>query len=206
MKPIVIWDMGGILYRYFTEMIVDHGRAAGWPINEMPLGPTHPVADANYEAMDRGELTEPQYLKLCIDMLATHGIDFYPPSDLDWSDEFRRPTWDTIESLHKRGYRQAVLTNDASKWLGDNWWNTWEQARYFEKMIDVKTIGIRKPAPEPYLACIKAMDAEPADCVFIDDMHTNCEGSEAVGMPAIWFDITNPTESLARLENYLNAG
>ena len=73
-------------------------------------------------------------------------------------------------------------------------------------MIDVKTIGIRKPAPEPYLACIAAMDAEPADCVFIDDMHTNCEGSEAVGMPTIWFDITNPTESLARLENYLNAG
>ncbi len=204
MKPIVIWDMGGILYRYFTQMLIDVGRVQGWPLDLMPLGPTHHVPDPDYYAMDRGEMTEPEYLARCVAMLLKHGIDFDPPTDLDWSDEFRKETWKLIDELHRDGHRQALLTNDATKWLGEEWWNKWDRIHYFEQVVDVKSIGIRKPAPEPYLACIESMQANPSDCVFIDDMHANCEGSEAVGMASIWFDITDPKASLTRLRRYLD--
>lgn len=202
-KPIIIWDMGGIFYRYFTEMLVDVGRDRGWPLNQMPLGPTHWVRDAAYEAMDRGEITEPDYLAVVVEMLTAHSIDLYPPADLDWSNEFRPVTWETIEDLSRAGFRQAVLTNDASKWLGDHWWEAWEKAAFFEAMTDAKTVGTRKPAPEPYLACAKAMNATPAQCLFVDDMHVNCEGAEAICMAAQWFDITNPADSMRRLRSRL---
>ncbi len=205
MRPVVVWDMGGIMYRYFTEMIVDVGRANGWPVDEMPLGPTHPVPDPAYWAMDRGDITEPQYLEAVTETLAFHGIDFNGPRDLDWSDEFRAETWEAIERLAGAGFRQGLLTNDASKWLGDRWWETWEPARWFDAVIDVNMIGVRKPAPEPYLAAAKALGVVPESCLFIDDMHCNGAGAEAVGMKSFWFDITRPAESISELYQRLDA-
>lgn len=47
------------------------------------------------------------------------------------------------------------------------------------------------------------MDANPEDCLFVDDMRANCIGAEAVGMASFWFDITDPTGSLDRLRAQL---
>lgn len=206
MTPVIVWDMGGIMFRYFTEMIVDVGRCRGWPVEQMPLGPTHPVPDPAYWAMDRGEITEPAYLDTVVARLASHGIEFDPPGDLDWTDSSRPSTWAAIERLAAEGYRQGLLTNDASKWLGENWWETWEPAKWFDAVIDVKMIGVRKPAPEPYLAAADALGVDPAECLFIDDMHCNGAGAEAVGMESFWFDVTQPEESIERLYERLHLG
>lgn len=203
MKPIVVWDMGGIMYRYFTEMIIDVGIMNGWPIDQMPLGPTNAVPDPNYVAMDAGQITEPDYLAATVEMLSTHGIQMDPPTDLDWSDELRPTTWQTIGHLHDLGYRQGLLTNDATKWLGEDWWETWDRMRFFDAVIDIKMIGIRKPAPEPYLASAEQLGVDPSACLFVDDMHTNCEGAEAVGMQSLWYDICDPAGSMHRLRQRL---
>ena len=60
-------------------------------------------------------------------------------------------------------------------------------------------IGIRKPAPEPYLAAAEALAAPPSECLFIDDMPVNCRGAEAVGMDSHLFDILDPEGSIGRL-------
>ena len=41
--PHVVWDMGGILYRYFTEVMRDRGTERGWPIDNIPLGEGDPA-------------------------------------------------------------------------------------------------------------------------------------------------------------------
>lgn len=199
MNPAIVWDMGGIMYRYFTEMIIDVGRERGWPVETMPLGPTHPVPDPAYWSMDRGEITEPDYLRAVVDNLASHGIGFDPPADLDWSDELRPEVWTAIERLANDGFRQGLLTNDATVWLGERWWENWGPAKWFDAIVDIATVGIRKPAPEPYLAASRALGVEPGECLFIDDMHCNCTGAEAVGMRSLWFDVTDPAGSIARL-------
>jgi len=39
----VIWDMGGIMYRFFTELMVDAGKAKYWLRQRMPMGPAGQV-------------------------------------------------------------------------------------------------------------------------------------------------------------------
>lgn len=199
----LIWDMGGIMYRFFTELMVDVGKAQNWPLERMPMGPTGPAPDPYYEAMDRGELSEPEYVKRLATVLAKEDIAFSPYRDIDFSTGDRSQTWAAIASLQDAGFRQVVLTNDATRWLGECWWETWVYRRFFEAVVDVKTIGIRKPAPEPYLACARALSVSPEECLFIDDMHVNCTGAEAVGMQSYWFDVTDPDGSLMRLMSRL---
>ena len=122
---IIIWDMGGIMYRFFTELMLEIGKRQGWPLPRLPLGPTGPGADPFYLQMDRGEMTEPEYLRCITSALAKEGIEFAPYEDLDFSTGERIQTWGVIEHLKVAGFRQALLTNDASAWLGNNWWEKW---------------------------------------------------------------------------------
>lgn len=197
--PHVVWDMGGILYRYFTELMVDVAEERGWPLDRIPLGPTGRLPDPDYQRMLDGDLDEPDYLVVIRGRLVAEGIDFDPPTELDWLGQTRPETWSAIQRISEKGHRQALLTNDASKWLGDDWWETWKGAEWFDAIVDVVSVGRRKPAPEPYLATADALGVPPAECLFVDDLLVNCRGAEAVGMRSHLFDITDPQGSVDRL-------
>ncbi len=201
--PHVVWDMGGIMFRYFTELLVEVAHDRGWPTDRLPLGPTGDIHDDNYDRLLAGEFDEPHYLQLIVADLKAEGIDFDPPRDLDWLGHERTETWATIERIHAAGHRQALLTNDASKWLGPNWWEDWPPSKWFDSVIDVSTLGVRKPAPEPYLASAGALGVPPEECLFVDDMPPNCRGAEAIGMASHLFRIKDPDASLRALETRL---
>jgi putative hydrolase of the HAD superfamily len=192
--------MGGIMYRYFTEVLLDRDdvRATG-----IPLGPTGSVEDPDYERMNRGDIDEHAYLDIIRSRLAGAGLDLDPVTAIDWPRQQRPETWAVIHAAHDAGHPQALLTNDASKWLGDNWWETWEPAEWFDALIDVTQIGIRKPAPEPYLAAARALGLPPGDGVFVDDMVVNCAGAEAVGMGSHHVDIRDARGAMGRLAKRL---
>lgn len=190
---VVIWDMGGILFHFFTEDLVAEGNAKDWPLDKIPLGPTGRIPDPHYAAMDRGEIKEPEYLKLLTDELAQQGIEYVPYKNIPPE---RRESWELISKIKEFGLRQMLLTNDATNWLGENWWETWHHSHFFDEVVDVKSIGVSKPSPEPYLACLENFDVRPDQCIFVDDLHINCTGAENVGMQSYWFDIANPKAAL----------
>lgn len=198
--PHVVWDVGGTLFRHFTELIVEYGRSWDWPLDRLPLGPTGETPDPRYQRLLDGDLDDADYTRLLVEELEANGIDHDPFRDLSWRGRERKETWRTIEHLHRAGHRQALLTNDASKWLGEDWWREWPAAPWFDVVIDVITIGVRKPAPEPYQAVAAALGAPPRDCLFVDDSPANCRGAEAVGMKSHRFDIADPDGSLELLE------
>jgi HAD superfamily hydrolase (TIGR01509 family) len=199
MLPHVIWDMGGIVYTYFTQVTVEVGERNGWPLDLLPLGPSGRVPDPDYERMLEGGLEEPEYARLVKERLQALGIPFDPTADIDWENRARPATIALLADLKRAGHRQAILTNDASRWLGPRWRDTWEFAHYFEAMVDVETIGVRKPAPQPYLAVAEALSAPVDECLFIDDMPINVRGAEAVGMEGFVFEVTDPEGSIENL-------
>jgi putative hydrolase of the HAD superfamily len=199
MIEAVIWDMGGVVNRYFTQVMVDEGTRRGWPLDRIPLGPTGLIPDPSYQAMLEGEIDEPEYYRRLMTILAAEGISYDPRTEPDWGANQRAAAWALIDRLHRQGWRQAVLTNDATAWMGAGWWETWDPIRYFEVLIDVATLGVRKPHPDTYLAVASALALPPQACLFVDDMPVNLRGAEAVGMASHLIDITRADESLAAL-------
>ena len=200
-KPVikgVIWDMGGVFRRYFTEVMVEIGRNEDWPLDRLPLGPTGDIPDPDYDLMTTGGLTEPEYLARLLERLRSAGID-YNPKGHDWSKEDRPETWKAIRLIAESPLRQAILTNDASLWMGERWWESWPPAQYFDAIVDVATLEERKPDPEPYRVAIRQIELPPGQCVFVDDMDVNCRGAETVGMSSLFFDITQPEKAIAQL-------
>lgn len=196
----VVWDMGGVFQRYFTEVLVDEGKARGWPLERMPLGPTGIADDDDYRRMTRGDLTEPEYLAGIYATLEREGIEFDPVDDPDYSVERRAEVWELIAEIAETStHTQAILTNDATRWMGEEWWTTWEDRHYFESIVDVAVLGVRKPEPGTYRAVIDRLEVEPSASVFVDDMPVNCRGAETVGMQSVWFDIATPRRSVDRL-------
>ena len=200
-RTAIVWDMGGIMYRYFTEILAERAEVERWPT--VPLGPTGRLPDAEYAAMDAGEMVEPEYLGVVRRRLAAAGVEVDPVNEIAWSEQAREPTWTLIRALSEAGHRQALLTNDASKWLGERWWETWAPVSWFDAIVDVVTVGVRKPAPEPYLAAAEALDLPASACLFVDDMRVNCDGAEAVGMASHHFDIRAPERSIGELAERL---
>jgi HAD superfamily hydrolase (TIGR01509 family) len=195
--------MGGVMYRYWSELTLDIGGELGWPIHRIPLGPTGAVPDPDYKRLAAGEIGEDGYIPIVITRLSDLGIEFDPHSDLRWQSQERPRTWETIGKIHQAGHRQVILTNDASRWLGTGWWTTWEHAAWFEASIDAAILGQRKPDPDPYIAAAAALDAPTTDCLFVDDLPANCAGAEAVGMQSHCFSITDPEGSMVELEERL---
>ena len=202
-RPALIWDMGGILYHYFTEVLLEMAPARGWELAGVPLGPTGEVADPAYERMLHGEIDEHDYLEEVRARLRAAGIDVDPVAAIDWHAHERRAAWEVVAAAHAAGHPQAVLTNDATRWLGERWWETWEPADWFDRMIDVATLGERKPAAGPYLAAARALDLPPGKCLFIDDLPVNCAGAEEVGMASQLLDVRDPQGSLDQLAKRL---
>jgi len=194
----VIWDMGGVLYVTPFEVFDDLERQRGLAPGTLPRGPFAPGGDDEYARCSTGELSERDYWKGYEDRLAGRGIHLRIGEVIDWSNRLRPEVMDVIAKLDGH-YLQAILTNDSTSWLGDGWWETWPYRRLFASVIDVATLGVRKPHPDTYLASAAALGVAPGDCLFIDDMQLNVDGAEAAGMRGFFFDHTDAAGSVASL-------
>ncbi len=194
----VIWDMGGILYMTPFEAFDDMERELGIEPGVLGRGPFAPGGDPEYAKISTGELTEGDYFAAFMKRAQSAGA---PPDLLDridWTERLRPEVLAAIDCIDGH-YVQATLSNDSSRWLGDNWWETWPHRDKFASVIDVKMLGVRKPDPEPYLASAHDLGVVPEACLFVDDMQQNVAGAEAVGMQGFFFDHTDVAGSLDRL-------
>ncbi|MEX1264381.1 MAG: HAD-IA family hydrolase [Actinomycetota bacterium] len=198
----VVFDMGGILHPTPFEVLGPMAASRGWPLDAFPRGPFDPAADPDYVEMDRGRLREPEYWGRVSTRLAELSIAFDVHDVVDWTGRDRIEVVDAIRRIG-RTYRTAILTNDATDWLGAGWRHRWWLRDAFEVMVDAKEEGLRKPAPDIYRRVLDRLGVEAEGSVFVDDLTINCEGAEAVGMRPFWFDVTQPLESTLRLLRWL---
>lgn len=198
----VVFDMGGILHPTPFEVLGPLAVAKGWPLDAFPRGPFDPAADPDYLEMDRGRIREPEYWGRVSERLAQRSIAFDIHDVVDWTGRDRIEVVDAIRRL-RLAYRTAILTNDATDWLGAGWRHRWWLRDAFEVMVDAAEEGLRKPAPEIYRRVSERLAVPPERSVFVDDLTINCEGAAAVGMRPFWFDVTKPLDSTLQLLGWL---
>ncbi|GAA1009730.1 haloacid dehalogenase [Acrocarpospora pleiomorpha] len=94
-------------------------------------------------------------------------------------------TVELVADLKSQGLSVALLSNaphELADALDDVPWMADLEHRFFSSRM-----AISKPSPEIYKAVLSALDARPAECVFIDDRPPNVTAAETVGMHALLF-------------------
>lgn len=61
--------------------------------------------------------------------------------------------------------------------------------RHFSHIVDVTAVGyVSKPNEAAYLSCLRLLDAQPGECVLIDDVARNLAPAAALGMTTVLVD------------------
>jgi FMN phosphatase YigB (HAD superfamily) len=201
----VLWDIGQVIYPSPFERFDELEDRLGIPHETLLRGPFSAAGDPEYKLVDAGLREEPGYWH---DLEATGRTvrpDFDMHSslrDLGWRGQGRPVVVALLNEIPAK-FRQAVLTNDATAFLGPSWRKDWELRHLFEVIIDSLDLGVRKPDPVAYESAAAALGLEPSRVLFVDDLTVNVVGARKTGMHAFRFDTTNPTESVAQLRSLL---
>ena len=67
----------------------------------------------------------------------------------------------------------------------------------FAHVIESSKAGVRKPDPRIYEMMCEALDVEPGECIYLDDLGINCKPASRLGMHAI--KVTSGEQALADL-------
>jgi len=202
---LVLWDIGQVLYQSPFERFGELEEHTGMAQGTLPRGFFAPGGDPQWDAVDRGELDEPEYWR---EIEATcrrnvPGLHLYDAlRELGWDGRGRPVVLALMSDIASR-YRQAVLTNDATKFLGVGWKDGWEYADHFERIVDSLDIGLRKPDPRAYQAAVASLGLDAGHVLFIDDLEVNVIGARAAGLQGFRFDTTDPAASVAALRGLL---
>ncbi len=177
-SPVILFDvMDTLVYNPFAK----EEPAFFGVTHEELLRRKHPTSWVEFEV---GRITEAEYFRRY----------FADGSHFD-EDEFRQCIraayrWvpgmeEMISDLRSRGISMHTLSNYPV------WYRDIEDklrvSRYVPWTFVSCRTGVRKPSREAYFGAAAALGRPLEMCLLIDDNEENCEGAEAVGMPAIPF-------------------
>ncbi len=95
-------------------------------------------------------------------------------------------TCNLVKFLHAKGYGVYLLSNANKKFLEVK--RDLHCLKFMDGYLVSYEVGCAKPSLEIYKKFFKKFDLIPEECLFIDDLKENCEGSEKAGMKAYCFD------------------
>lgn len=190
MLEAVLFDWGNTLVHLeWDDELVPAGHRAG-------LGRDDPGFTARWRArlLDGSHGYRPYE-----ELLAELGVDD-PDAFIDREHEVWRARYAVLasaqallESLHGRGLKTGVVANswpDPGRILRADA-EALGLAAHLDAMVFSAEAGVRKPAPEIFLAACEELGVDPAAVLFVgDDLVKDVQGAAAVGMrtaQALWF-------------------
>ncbi len=188
-------DYGGVLttdiWSSFAEFCVSRGLDPG---AAKQLFRDHPEAVAELRGLETGEADTAGFEQRFGALLGTE-----PDGLIEGLFAGLRPSepmLDVVRRARSAGIPTGLVSNS---WAMDHY--TEEVRGLFDSVVISGEVGLHKPQPEIYLLAAEGIGAEPAACVFVDDLRENCEGAEAVGMTALLH--RDPAATVERLQDLL---
>jgi putative hydrolase of the HAD superfamily len=88
--------------------------------------------------------------------------------------------------LADSGLRVGILSNNVVEW--EPYWRPMIGLDdMVTDLVDSCKVGVRKPDPEIFALAARRNDADPRDCILLDDLDENCRAAEDSGWTAIRF-------------------
>ena len=189
----IVSDFGGVLTTPLLSSFVavqDEIGIATEDLGKAMRAATKERGENPLFEMERGELAEGAFLDLLADALEPlvgHRPHLHRFREVYF--EALHPNGEMIElmrELKASGLKMALLTNNVREWE-PLWRSMLPVDEIFEEIVDSAFVGCRKPEAQIYELTLERIGMRAEDCLFIDDLHPNCEGAEALGMSAVHF-------------------
>jgi putative hydrolase of the HAD superfamily len=209
--PALVLDFGGPVLLTPFELVADQpGTPAHGLLHERgPLAPAD-NPDRVWEDLQAGLITERAYWDARAEQWHSSGgqgadiqvliAHLYDPPRPALVREHARAL---VRDAHASGLKVGILTNDLRAFHSEEWIAAIEIVGDVDVVVDGSVEGFLKPAPELYELLSERLDVAFADMVFLDDQRTNIRGAEALDIPSVWFDVTDPDTSYAEVRKLL---
>ena len=76
---------------------------------------------------------------------------------------------DTLQELHRRGYKLGVIANTITENEIPDWIESDGLTNYFQEVILSSKVGIRKPNPEIFWEAARRVGVTPSKCAYVGD-------------------------------------
>lgn len=140
--------------------------------------------------LERGEISEDEFVERLEDGLETilgHRPHLHHFRQKFWSALHpNEPMIELMRELKANGLKMAMLTNNVREWE-PLWRSMLPVDEIFEEIVDSAFVGCRKPEARIYELTLERIGMPAEACLFVDDLHPNCEGAAAAGMQAVHF-------------------
>lgn len=211
MLRTLVLDFGGpVLLSPFEVVPGLESRLGVTPGTWGWTGPFDPARDRLWRRVAAREINEPQYWEIRAEQIAPltgccdvrQLMSWLYPSEAIGS-FIRREASETVRAAKAAGLRTAVLTNDLASFFGADWISRVGFLNEVEAVVDGSLTGFLKPDPEAYRLVLDSVQSAAEDALFVDDLPPNVEGARAIGMTALHFDVTRPSESYREIARLL---
>jgi len=203
MIEAVIWDFGGVITTSPFEAFARFEAERGLPKDLIrTINATNHLENA-WAKFERAEVTHAQFDELFAAEAAALGHTVRGGDVLPLLAGLPRPEMvEALRRIHARMKTGCITNNLPAKESGAM------SAMYkkdimalFNHVIESAKIGLRKPDPRIYAMMIEALQADPAKCVYLDDLGVNLKPARDMGMKTI--KVVDPARALDELEGHV---
>ncbi len=184
---LLLFDLDGVLAQYDRHARCAHlARAAG-----VEAGAMHEALFGAAQLEQRSDEGEFDLRGLLDAIEQLRGWRIAPADFLEARRQATRVEADMLALCHQvAGEIEVAMFTNNGRWLAEH-----AQAivpdllpLFGGRMVCAGHLGLCKPEPQAYAACLQRLDAQAADTLFIDDRADNVEGARAAGLRALLFE------------------
>jgi putative hydrolase of the HAD superfamily len=193
----VLFDFGGVISSSPFEAFAHLEAECGLPADFIrTVNATNPDTNA-WARLERGEVGLETFGSLWSDEARSLGHELDGKLVLErLAGEIRPQMVDAIRSCGTK-YKTACLTNNFTRAEAMLSEEVSEVYSLFDAILESRVLGVRKPDRRFYELACEALDVEPGECVFLDDLGVNLKPARALGMHTI--KVTDPDVALREL-------
>lgn len=176
-----LFDMGNVLVHFSHDrMCAQMGALCGRSGSEV----RELVFDAGHQwDFERGRFSEAEFHRKFVELVGRE-VEFealcYAGSDIFWPNE---PMLPILEELKRTGHRLVLLSNTSIshfRFVERNF----GFLQWFDEHVVSFRVGAVKPEPAIFEAALQAIDCEPQECFYTDDIPAYVETGRRYGLDA----------------------
>ena len=198
----VIFDLGGVVLGSPLHAIASFERELGIPAGFVNRVVVDTGASGAWARHERGELAREHFMREFSGECQSAGHALSVPDLFDRMAEVSHPRPRMLEAIRRiraRGLLTAALTNNFPSDAEDSGGRALRAC--FDDFFESSVLGLHKPDPRIYQHACRALNVEPNESVFLDDIGRNLKAARALGIATI--KVEEPVTALAQLEALL---